>query len=173
MWRKNEPWSDGREWQERGVARSERIRKDCSKRWHWSRAPCMRWGQDKLICASLHFISCLAAEGRGWLSLFLHNLGSVWVCGCLAGGEGRWIWRVGSGLSRYGQCWSQTYPRTPGLLDPHSFWNIDQFILSLSSFFQTFCFLGCMLHLRNFLQGWGILVSVPCCTRFLPLSTNW
>lgn len=42
-------------------------------------------------------------------------------------------------------------PKDSGLLDPHSFWNIDQFILSLSSFLNIL-FSGLHASLGEFLK---------------------
>lgn len=63
--KKNEPWSDGREWQ-RGV-----VRKDCSKEVTLEQSTLHEVReQDELTCASVHLISCLAAERAGADSVY-------------------------------------------------------------------------------------------------------
>lgn len=168
--KKNEPGSDGREWQ-RGVARP-----GGHERLFWGgdvRAEHPAWGEgagwtDMCFIALDFLLGC--QEGRGWLSLLLHNLGSIWVCGCLAGGrevdlEGRVVWvgmgsagaRPTQGLRPFGSSF---------LLEHSSVYSPTEQFLRYSVFWAA-CFTW------GIFKGWGIMVSVRCCTRFLPLSTNW
>ena len=141
------------------------------RRWLLSRAPCMRWGSRPNWSVPHCTWLSPARLPQGWgLTQFIVaqsalNM-SLWDAsqGGKADLEGRVVW-AGLGNAGAKPTW-ELRPFASSFLLGHSsvYSPSDQFLKH-----SLFC---AVYFTWGIFKRWGMLVSVPCCTVFLPLSTK-